>query len=203
MEVQLRAAARCRDGQRSSAATTRCTSSRSASTCRFGRRCRSCSGSPRTSTTTAAGRANDWTRFPLAGRRRRRSPSRCLICYEDSDPYLARQYVGDGEPVELPRQHLERRLVRRHRGARGAPRDLPVPRGRGAAGDRPGGEHGHLRRHRPRRPRDRAARDTTGRSRRRWKPSCRTSCRSTAAARYTRRSATGSRRRAGSRCLSG
>ena len=48
------------------AATTRCTSCRSASTFRSAKRCRSCSGSRLTSTTTRAGPGENWTRFPLA-----------------------------------------------------------------------------------------------------------------------------------------
>ena len=41
-----------------------------------------------------------WTRFPLAARDGRNFTFGCLICYEDSDPYLARQYVA-AEPVDF------------------------------------------------------------------------------------------------------
>lgn len=41
-----------------------------------------------------------WTRFPLAARDGRTFTFACLICYEDSDPYLARQYVAS-EPVNF------------------------------------------------------------------------------------------------------
>lgn len=41
-----------------------------------------------------------WTRFPLAARDGRSFTFGCLICYEDSDPYLARQYVRS-EPVNF------------------------------------------------------------------------------------------------------
>jgi apolipoprotein N-acyltransferase len=41
-----------------------------------------------------------WTRFPLAARDGRAFTFGCLICYEDSDPYLARQYVAS-EPVDF------------------------------------------------------------------------------------------------------
>ncbi len=41
-----------------------------------------------------------WTRFPLAARDGRNFTFGCLICYEDSDPYLARQYVKS-EPVDF------------------------------------------------------------------------------------------------------
>ncbi len=41
-----------------------------------------------------------WTRFPLTGRDGREYTFGCLICYEDSDPYLARQYVAS-EPVNF------------------------------------------------------------------------------------------------------
>jgi apolipoprotein N-acyltransferase len=41
-----------------------------------------------------------WTRFPLAARDGRAFTFGCLICYEDSDPYLARQYVA-AEPVDF------------------------------------------------------------------------------------------------------
>lgn len=41
-----------------------------------------------------------WTRFPLAAADGRKFTFACLICYEDSDPYLARQYVAD-EPVNF------------------------------------------------------------------------------------------------------
>ena len=41
-----------------------------------------------------------WTRFPLhAGGRDYRFG--CLICYEDSDPYLARQYVAGADKVDF------------------------------------------------------------------------------------------------------
>ena len=67
---------------------------------------------------------------------------------------LPRAAVCDERASQLLRQHLERWLVRRHRGARTTSRDLPLPRHRSAAVDRAGREHGHLRGHRPRRPRD-------------------------------------------------
>jgi apolipoprotein N-acyltransferase len=41
-----------------------------------------------------------WTRFPLAARNGRDYTFGCLICYEDSDPYLARQYVASA-PVNF------------------------------------------------------------------------------------------------------
>jgi apolipoprotein N-acyltransferase len=41
-----------------------------------------------------------WTRFPLTARDGRTFTFGCLICYEDSDPYLARQYVAS-EPVDF------------------------------------------------------------------------------------------------------
>ena len=41
-----------------------------------------------------------WTRFPLTTRDGRSFTFGCLICYEDSDPYLARQYVAT-EPVDF------------------------------------------------------------------------------------------------------
>jgi apolipoprotein N-acyltransferase len=41
-----------------------------------------------------------WTRFPLTARDGRTYTFGCLICYEDSDPYLARHYV-DSEPVNF------------------------------------------------------------------------------------------------------
>jgi apolipoprotein N-acyltransferase len=41
-----------------------------------------------------------WTRFPLTARDGRAFTFACLICYEDSDPYLARQYVAS-EPVDF------------------------------------------------------------------------------------------------------
>lgn len=41
-----------------------------------------------------------WTRFPLVARTGRAYTFGCLICYEDSDPYLARQYVAS-EPVNF------------------------------------------------------------------------------------------------------
>ena len=41
-----------------------------------------------------------WTRFPLVARDGRAFTFGCLICYEDSDPYLARQYVAS-EPVDF------------------------------------------------------------------------------------------------------
>ena len=41
-----------------------------------------------------------WTRFPLACDDGRTFTFACLVCYEDSDPYLARQYVA-AEPVEF------------------------------------------------------------------------------------------------------
>jgi apolipoprotein N-acyltransferase len=42
----------------------------------------------------------DWTRFPLPAADGRLFTFACLICYEDSDPYLARQYVA-AEPVSF------------------------------------------------------------------------------------------------------
>ena len=97
-----------------------------------------------------------WTRFPLPTASGDHYTLRLSHLLRGLGP-LSRAAVRCQRTGELPRQHLERRLVRWHRGARGAPRDLPVPRDRGAAVDRPGREHGHLRRHRPRRPRDRLA----------------------------------------------
>jgi apolipoprotein N-acyltransferase len=41
-----------------------------------------------------------WTRFPLTARDGRTFTFGCLICYEDSDPYLARHYVAS-EPVNF------------------------------------------------------------------------------------------------------
>jgi apolipoprotein N-acyltransferase len=41
-----------------------------------------------------------WTRFPLTASDGRKFTFGCLICYEDSDPYLARQYVAS-EPVSF------------------------------------------------------------------------------------------------------
>jgi apolipoprotein N-acyltransferase len=41
-----------------------------------------------------------WTRFPFTARDGRTFTFGCLICYEDSDPYLARQYVAS-EPVSF------------------------------------------------------------------------------------------------------
>jgi apolipoprotein N-acyltransferase len=41
-----------------------------------------------------------WTRFPLRAKDGRDYTFGCLICYEDSDPYLARQYVA-AEPVNF------------------------------------------------------------------------------------------------------
>ena len=41
-----------------------------------------------------------FTRFPLTAADGRRFTFGCLICYEDSDPYLARQYVAE-EPVNF------------------------------------------------------------------------------------------------------
>jgi apolipoprotein N-acyltransferase len=41
-----------------------------------------------------------WTRFPITDRDGRAFTFACLICYEDSDPYLARQYVAT-EPVSF------------------------------------------------------------------------------------------------------
>jgi apolipoprotein N-acyltransferase len=41
-----------------------------------------------------------WTRFPITARGGRDYTFGCLICYEDSDPYLARQYVAT-EPVNF------------------------------------------------------------------------------------------------------
>ena len=42
-----------------------------------------------------------WTRFPLTAADGRTFTFGCLICYEDSDPYLARQYAGEREPVDF------------------------------------------------------------------------------------------------------
>jgi apolipoprotein N-acyltransferase len=39
-----------------------------------------------------------WTRFPVAAADGRRFTFACLICYEDSDPSLARRYVAPGGP---------------------------------------------------------------------------------------------------------
>jgi apolipoprotein N-acyltransferase len=41
-----------------------------------------------------------WARFPLTAADGRTYTFACLICYEDSDPYLARQYVAT-EPVNF------------------------------------------------------------------------------------------------------
>jgi apolipoprotein N-acyltransferase len=41
-----------------------------------------------------------WSRFPLTTADGRKFTFACLICYEDSDPYLARQYVAT-EPVNF------------------------------------------------------------------------------------------------------
>jgi apolipoprotein N-acyltransferase len=41
-----------------------------------------------------------FTRFPLKAGDRTFTFG-CLICYEDSDPYLARQYAGDDRPVDF------------------------------------------------------------------------------------------------------
>jgi apolipoprotein N-acyltransferase len=41
-----------------------------------------------------------WTRFPLTATDGKAYTFACLICYEDSDPYLARQYVAS-EPVNF------------------------------------------------------------------------------------------------------
>jgi apolipoprotein N-acyltransferase len=41
-----------------------------------------------------------WTRFPLNARDGKEYTFACLICYEDSDPYIARQYVAS-EPVNF------------------------------------------------------------------------------------------------------
>ena len=41
-----------------------------------------------------------WTRFPITDRSGRAFTFACLICYEDSDPYLARQYVAT-DPVNF------------------------------------------------------------------------------------------------------
>jgi len=41
-----------------------------------------------------------WTRFPLVAKDGRAFTFGCLICYEDSDPYLARQYVAR-DPVSF------------------------------------------------------------------------------------------------------
>jgi apolipoprotein N-acyltransferase len=41
-----------------------------------------------------------WTRFPLVAKDGRTFTFGCLICYEDSDTYLARQYVAT-EPVDF------------------------------------------------------------------------------------------------------
>ena len=42
-----------------------------------------------------------WTRFPLTTADGRSFLFGCLICYEDSDPYLARQYAGEVDPVDF------------------------------------------------------------------------------------------------------
>jgi apolipoprotein N-acyltransferase len=42
----------------------------------------------------------NWSRFPLIARDGRAFTFGCLICYEDTDPYLARQYVAR-EPVNF------------------------------------------------------------------------------------------------------
>jgi apolipoprotein N-acyltransferase len=46
----------------------------------------------------------NWTRFPVAAAGGRHFTFGCLICYEDSDPSLARRYVGpagDGQAVDF------------------------------------------------------------------------------------------------------
>ncbi|HJZ57446.1 MAG TPA: apolipoprotein N-acyltransferase [Gemmataceae bacterium] len=42
-----------------------------------------------------------WTRFSIKTADGRAFTFGCLICYEDSDPYLARQYAGPHEPVNF------------------------------------------------------------------------------------------------------
>ena len=42
-----------------------------------------------------------WTRFPLHLADGRTYTFACLICYEDSDPYIARQYSGPTDPVNF------------------------------------------------------------------------------------------------------
>ncbi|MDB5306357.1 MAG: lnt [Gemmataceae bacterium] len=42
-----------------------------------------------------------WTRFPVRTADGREFTFGCLICYEDSDPYLARKYAGPAEPVNF------------------------------------------------------------------------------------------------------
>ena len=106
-----------------------------------------------------------------------------------------RPTVGGG--CRLLREHLQRRLVRRHRGARAAPGDLPVPGGRDAAERGPGGEHGHLGDHRPGRPRGRAAGRDLGRVEEGVRRSSAGRCRSTRGPRCTPGSATGCRSCAG------
>ena len=73
------------------------------------------------------------------------------ICFENSFPALARDFVRDGAGV--PRGAGEQRVVRDHGGVRAAPADEPDARG----GERPvGGERRRLRHqrvHRPQRPR--------------------------------------------------
>ena len=99
----------------------------------------------------------NWTRFPVWANGRTYHFA-CVICYEDTDATLARQYVRPStRGCRFHCEHLQRRLVRRHRGARAAPGDLPLPSRRDAAQHGPGGEHGHLRDHRSRRPRRRLA----------------------------------------------
>jgi apolipoprotein N-acyltransferase len=43
----------------------------------------------------------EFTRFPLRAADGRSFTFGCLICYEDSDPYLARQYAGPDRPVNF------------------------------------------------------------------------------------------------------
>lgn len=43
----------------------------------------------------------NWMRFPVRTADGRAFTFGCLICYEDSDPYLARQYAGLDEPVDF------------------------------------------------------------------------------------------------------
>lgn len=42
-----------------------------------------------------------WTRFTITGANGRPYTFGCLICYEDSDPYLARQYAGTEHPADF------------------------------------------------------------------------------------------------------
>ncbi len=44
---------------------------------------------------------SEWTKFPLVTQDGRQFTFGCLICYEDSDPYLARHYASPDQPVNF------------------------------------------------------------------------------------------------------